>query len=262
MSADFSPDKEKKLHSILDKGIEALRDSRENSVSKSPYEGSRLETSFRASSADYVFQETEKTKAINTELQSLQSKLADLEAKLYKKDFQPKKSPKLKASRPSSRKSNRTDNSFKRSFKKSFSSDKLSQDIKRSEKEIFKMERSISPSPSRKHSVNTSRQIDKIRSELEKERKQSSKLTKENQQLKKELSLREELRSKLIKLQEDYNELSLSFERSEAVRKKQKQLIEQLKAQLTNGEAPRPSSAKPKRKASKKGKLKKRPNMY
>ena len=44
----------------------------------------------------------------------------------------------------------------------------------------------------------------------------------------------------ISKLQDEYNELAQSFERSEAVRKKQKELIQQLKAEIKvmNGNLP------------------------
>ena len=104
--------------------------------------------------------------------------------------------------------------------------------IENSEKELSKLERSITPNSSKKKGINNSRQIEKIRLLVEKERKTGEKLRRENEALRKELGKRDELKNVISKLQEDYNELALSFERSEAVRKKQKELISQLKIEI------------------------------
>lgn len=270
MSIDLSPTEERRLHSILDRGIEALRDSGEFNQSQmlTSKSQSRLDNSFRASSGTlntHALQESNKSSNINSELMALQEKFAELEAKLAKRSPSPieinriskkatKKPEKPSSRRTPSRGSDRfssnspnltrknskksplrskpsSRNSSTRSLKRSTSNSRSNQSLENSERELYKLERSMTP-PSRAQSININRQIDKIRQQLDEERKIGDKLSRENDTLKKELGKRDDLRKKIVKLQDDYNELAVSFERSEAVRKKQKELIEKLKSEL------------------------------
>ncbi|CAG9322456.1 unnamed protein product [Blepharisma stoltei] len=309
MSIELSPNEEKRLHSILDRGIEALRDSGEFSHSQimTSKSQSQLESSFKGSAGTLstnALQDSSKVSNINSELLALQGKFAELEAKLARRTPSPienikttkkisnptksslkstKKTPRRPLNRYNSNSPNLSRNSSKKSplnskkssrkssassIKRSSSNSRVYQSIENSEREIYKLERSMTPL-SRAQSININRNIDKIRQQLDEERKIGEKLTRENDNLKRELGKRDELRKKIAKLQDDYNELAISFERSEAVRKKQKDLIEKLKAELrilqedpgAIRELPRaadqyirPPSAKIKKKSGKKGK--------
>ncbi|CAG9325526.1 unnamed protein product [Blepharisma stoltei] len=303
MSIDLLPNEEKRLHSILDRGIEAMRNSAEfsNSQISNSKSQSRLDNSFKGSGNN--LQDSSKGSNINNELLALQEKFAQLEAKLARRSPSPiehiktanavllpsksslkssRKSPKRSLTHYSSNSPNLSRNSSKKSplrskknsrksstssLRRSNSNSKVYQSIENSEREINKLERSLTPQ-SRSQTININRQIDKIRQQLEEERKIGEKLVRENENLKKDLGKRDELRKKIAKLQDDYNELAISFERSEAVRKKQKELIEKLKSELRvlqgepeNRELPRnaeqyirPPTAKIRKKAGKKGK--------
>ena len=246
MSIELSPSQERRLHSILDRGLDALHESsdsmRESQVVIKP------EFNFSSS-----FQETTKTpqnqageperaKELHSEILNLREKLAVVEAKMAKSSdsFSMKSSKKAPSPGPSikySQTSSRGSSASKRSAGRNDSKERI-RSIENSEKELSRLERSITPSPSKTKTMNNSRKIEKIRILVEKERKTGEKLRKENETLRKELGKRDEMKNVISKLQEDYNELAISFERSEAVRKKQKELIAQLKNEIKsmNGE--------------------------
>ncbi|OMJ73580.1 hypothetical protein SteCoe_27712 [Stentor coeruleus] len=244
MSIELSPSQEHRLHSILDRGLEALRESSENLSRASPAPDKKdmnISSSFNESSKKSLTptKEGEKSMQINSELKMLQEKLALLESKLSKnsESFTKKSSKRKNESSvdsfkiPSHNSSRNSSARNKSTNRNSYSRDKI-RNIENSEKELSKLERSITPNSSKKKGISNSRQIEKIRILVEKERKTGEKLRKENEALRKELSKRDELKNVISKLQEDYNELALSFERSEAVRKKQKELISQLKTEI------------------------------
>lgn len=207
MNLEFSPVQERRLHEILDKGIGTLK----NSFEKSPEEDS------------------------SPQVTQLQSKLARLEDILVQRSAGRLKAP-FKQSLSSSEKRTRTRRSTKymKAHRKRSSSNKaLLQQIEDSENEIYALERTITPH-SRKNSVNLSRQIDKTREQLEAQRRVTEKLKRDNEQLRGHLRANDDVKGRTFKLQQEYNDLALCFERSEAVRRKQKTLIEQLKAQLAS----------------------------
>jgi chromosome segregation ATPase len=240
MSIELSPSQERRLHSILDRGLEALHESSETNSRSSPgikKDVFGLSNSYQDSPHKASPKESEKSGHITSELKFLQEKLATLEAKLANpSEVSSRKSSNRKKASPATsfkytpRSSSRESNS-RSSVTKNESYDRI-KNIETSEKEIKKLERSITSSPSRKKSINNSREIEKIRLLVEKERKLGEKLRKENESLKKELNKRDDLKNTIAKLQDDYNELAISFERSESVRKKQKELINHLKNEI------------------------------
>ena len=246
MSIELSPSQERRLHSILDRGLEALHESTD-SISRSSPVVAKADFNFSSSFQDSPKKEdlppkdTSKASAINSELKMLQDKLAFLESRLSKNSdsFRQKSSKRQKNVSPgssfkgSSRSSSRESPAITRAALRNSSKERI-KNIENSEKEITKLERSITPSslPKKKRNNSNSRQVEKHRVLVDNERKIGEKLRKENENLKKELGRREELKNTIAKLQEDYNELAISFERSEAVRKKQKELISQLKNEI------------------------------
>ena len=266
MSIELSPSQERRLHSILDRGLDALHESAD-SISQSfpaiPKTDLSLSNSFQGSprKIESPVKEINKSTMVNSELKLLQDKLASLEAKLSKNtDSYMEESSKRKKNssggsfRLHSKSSSRESSQRISSAQRNESRERI-KNIENSEREINKLERSITPSSSKKKKgQNSSRNIEKYRILVDKERKLGEKLRKENETLKKEIGKRDELKNTIAKLQEDYNELAISFERSEAVRKKQKELIAQLKNEIQslNGEnIPDHISAKPKKKITK-----------
>ena len=238
MSLELSPSQERRLHSILDRGLDTLHDSVENISRSTPVKynwNSNLEGSYRGSSQKIISSpdQTEKSKIINSELKSLQEKLATLEAKLSKNsEVKVNKSLRNKAKSPANFNKFISENSPRiPNFipKRNQSREKL-RAIENSEKEITKLERSITPSPARFKP--TVRKNEKTRAFSTKDKKIEEKLKKENDFLRKELNKMDELKNTMAKLKDDYNKLAISFERSESIRKKQKELINHLKGEL------------------------------
>jgi chromosome segregation ATPase len=110
--------------------------------------------------------------------------------------------------------------------------DQLIADIHTSEKELTRLQHSLSHSPGRIPNVAVARQIDSMREGLAEERRRTARLQAENESLKERLRKREELQQEIAHMQEEYNALTVSFDRSEEIRRKQKLLIEELRAQL------------------------------
>ena len=248
MSIELSPSQERRLHSILDRGLEALHESSEN-ISRGSPSLSKKDLMFDKYSQD-SHKATPSLKEINlspdlaSEVKFLRERVSCLESKIPNPDSIFAKINKRKTESPgnsfkyissnSSRNSSvkSRDSSVKsKSSSRNHSKDRI-QSIENSEREIQKMERSITNSPSRKKNNDNSRQIEKFRLLVEKEKKKGEKLRKENEMLRKEIGKRDELKNIIAKLQEDYNEIAVSFERSENVRKKQKDLILQLKNEI------------------------------
>jgi len=118
------------------------------------------------------------------------------------------------------------------SRKERSNADQLIADIHSSEKELTKLQHSLSHSPGRIPNVAVARQIDSMREVLSEERRRTTRLQAENESLKERLRKREELQQAIAHMQEEYNALTVSFDRSEEIRRKQKLLIEELRAQL------------------------------
>ena len=266
MSIELSLSQERRLHSILDRGLEALHESADNISRSSP---ALQKNEFSISNAsqesprkvESPVKEAKKSSINNSELKALQEKLAFLESKLTKnsdsyiqESSSRKKNSSRNSNRPHSQTSSRESPGRISSAVRNESRERI-RNIENSEREINKLERSITPnSASKKKGVSNSRQIEKYRLLVENERKLGEKFRKENETLKKEISKRDEMKNTIAKLQEDYNELAVSFERSEAVRKKQKELILQLKNEietLNGGNIPDHIPSKSKKKTKK-----------
>ena len=243
MSIELSPGQEKKLHSILDKGIDAFHESFEVSKNSSSSIGkvfTNSESSFESSSRNR--KNPKKSSYINSEIKELQQRLAGLESKLTKKSDYPysakrkQKSPLITEKQKSpfcdknqSQASLRVTPTRIKSLQRT-----KEKTVENSEKMIKKFERSITPSPATKKFKTEPKKLEKMRVLVEKERKIGEKLRIENENLKKEVNKRDDLKNMISKLQEEYNELAFSFEKSESVRKKQKELINQLKNEINS----------------------------
>ena len=102
--------------------------------------------------------------------------------------------------------------------------------VKKSEKEIARIQdKEIQLSP-KDHSIYS--QIQSIRHELQHERKRGETLSKENSSIKKQLNKTQALVASLARLEEQYNTLVLKYERSEEIRAKQSKMIHLLKSEL------------------------------
>ena len=269
MSLELSPSQERRLHSILDRGLDTLHESVENISRSTPGKYnwcSNLEASYRDTSQKFINspKQNEKSQIINSELKNLQEKLATLEAKLSKKPISSAKPLRGKAKSPANHQKYGSENSprVQSAVSRHNASRERLKVIENSEKVIGKMERSITPSPARYKS--TMKRIEKPRAasikdkrndeqkKSEEHRRGEDKIRKENEFLKKELSKMEEFKNLVNKLQEENNKLVLSFERSENIRKKQKELIIHLKNELrTFNEADLSDSLKVKQKKNK-----------
>ena len=240
MSIELSPSQERRLHSILDRGLDTLHESVENISRSTPgkfnwsptLEGSYRDTSQKFSGSP---NQTEKSQIINSELKSLQDKLATLEAKLSKNPKSSNKNSRQRIKSPANHYKCSSENSPRAPVilpKRNISRERLKA-IENSEKQITKMERVITPSPARyKSTLRKAEKTEKTRNISLKEKKNDNKLKKENELLKKEISKMDELKITIVKLQEENNKLVVSFERSENIRKKQKELINHLKNEL------------------------------
>jgi hypothetical protein len=102
--------------------------------------------------------------------------------------------------------------------------------VKKSEKEIAKIQGSEIQLSSKEHSIYS--QIQSIRHELQYERKRGETLSKENSSIKKQLNKTQSLVASLARLEEQYNTLVLKYERSEQIRGKQNKMIDLLKSEL------------------------------
>ncbi|CAG9336135.1 unnamed protein product [Blepharisma stoltei] len=116
-------------------------------------------------------------------------------------------------------------------------SSSLLKSFEREERELEELERSITSTPSKKSSASLNAVLDRLRTDLLNQRQKNVKLRKSNDGLKKMLNHREDLHAKLAMLQEDHYTLIQSFERSENIRNKQKEMIESLKNEILEYEA-------------------------
>lgn len=104
--------------------------------------------------------------------------------------------------------------------------------IERDEQELEEMEKSINSKKNRKSADSLSLLLDKLKSALINERQSNIKLKKSNESLRRKLNHREDLQAKTAILQEDMCTLIQSFDRSENIREKQKEMIESLKGEI------------------------------
>ena len=272
---DLSSEQERYLHNILDKGIESLTEDEEPMQPGNRYAGkipqetptlpglpaSTVHSTTSTSRVLYADSPSllsktplnlsfAESQSIQNEMMTLHEKVASLESRLHQPSPN-RVQREVRAPRDPQRRS-----ASRRS--PSPSAERLFLEIEKSEKELERIERSTSKSPDRRSPSLHSSEISRLKSELAEERRRALALQHENEQLKQRLAQRDDLQLKLTQLQEDYNALSVSFDKSEVIRRKQKDLIEQLKREA-EGESPayapyadttKPSSSKGKKPAT------------
>mmetsp|Transcript_10956 Transcript_10956/g.21442 ORF Transcript_10956/g.21442 Transcript_10956/m.21442 type:complete len:260 (+) Transcript_10956:3448-4227(+) len=238
MSREMTPDQERHFRSILDRGLDMI--IKDDHSEASP----ELLSVHSASRLSYDIPSVKpQVGNLQDELSSLQEKITALESRLHRDS--PVEEKPIHVVRKRSTSSGRSKASPKQ-LKRVGSSDKLLKNIARSEKELTRLESSLTRSP-RNASMNY--ETEGKKSEIARLKKLNSQLTKEIDGLRKKLNEKEDLAHKFKELQQDYNALAQSFERSEQIRRKQKAIIEQLKSALTfdaDETQGRPATSKPK----------------
>lgn len=231
MSIELSPSQERRLHSILDRGLDTLHESVANISRTTPNKPIQVINSNRDLSpkSSDCSEHNDKSKVINTELKNLQAKLATLEAKLAK--GYENKPPVSRPKSPSYffKKKRNSENSPKgnTSVNKIKTSKERVKSIETSVKILSKLEKSITPSPVRHRSNQKPRESLK---NITKERSKHTNIAKKDPEPKD--SQDKDLKDSYQKLQQDYEKLQSAFKRSEKIRKKQSDLISKLKKEL------------------------------
>ena len=271
---DLSTDQERYLHTVLDKGIESLTDDDLTAVAEPRYVPSSMqETPTLPGLPTSVIQSSSSTsrllygespvgvsktpvnlsfaesQSLLSEMQSLQEKVTSMESLLRIHSSSPRRvQTDLRAPRDPQR---RSSSSSRRS--PSPTAERLFHEIEKSEKELERYGKSTLKSPERRSNSTNSTEIGRLKAELAEERRKYALVMRENEILRSKLTQKEDLQVRLAALQEDYNALSVSFDKSEAIRRKQKDLIQQLKREAESDESEagklyaktkKPSSAK------------------
>lgn len=229
MTIELSPSQERKLHSILDRGLNTFNDLSEK-VSPSPFlqKLTNLKSLSHESSQSLSKSpvHSEQSEILNSELKSLQAKLATLEARLETRPQIIRKKSVNGQMKFTADSTPRSGSSLSRKALKREKHKKL-EDV---EKEIEKLERSITPSPAR-FKINI-KKSENLRPSSVKRQGTESRLKKENEVLKAELRKMTEIAEEHEKLKEEFENLLLAFDKSERIRKKQKDVIMKLKSEL------------------------------
>ena len=227
---DLNSEQERYLHNVLDKGIESLTDEDASSVAETrdlpcAMQGTPTLPGFPASSSTSRLLYRDSTPMGNlsfaeshsllNEVQSLQEKVTSMESLL--RHHSPQRVP--VSLQPQYRSTSR--------HSPSPTAQRLYQEIQKSEKEMAR--KYALNSPNRRSPSANSMEIGRLKAELIEERRKYAAVLRENTNLREKLTQKGDLQSKLAALHEDYNALSVSFDKSESIRKKQKDLIEQLK---------------------------------
>lgn len=239
MSIELSPSQERRLHSILDRGMDTFQDFSEN-ISRATLGkqnlSNKLETSYKeVRKSSNSPSNSDKSRIINSELKILQEKLANLEAKLAKNP-----EPAIKSREKSpllQRITNENSPRVMTSNSKRKSKERL-RNIENEEKEILRLERSITPSSTR-GKISLKKQ-ERPRAMSTKGKMIEEKMRKYMECAKKELGRMEEMKNNYNKLQEEHSKLVAAFEKSEKIRRKQKEIIGQLKNELKNYDGDNP----------------------
>lgn len=229
MTIELSPSQERKLHSILDRGLNTFNDLTEK-VSPSPFlqKLTNLKSLSHESSQSLSKSpvHSEQSEILNSELKSLQAKLATLEARLETKPQIIRKKSGYGQMKFTADSTPRSGSSLSRKVLKKERHKNL-EDV---EREIEKLERSITPSPARfKVSIKKS---ENIRPNSVKRQSSESRLKRENEVLKAELRKMTEIAEEHERLKEELENLMVAFDKSERIRKKQKDVIMKLKKEL------------------------------
>lgn len=233
----MTPDQERHFRSILDRGLDMI--IKDDHSDPSPEVYSVHSTSRMSYDAPVSRPQVGN---LQDELSSLQDKISALETRLHRDS--PVEEKPMKATRKRSTSSGRAKASPK-GIRRAGSSDKLLKNIAKSEKELTRLESSLTRSP---RNASITYETEGKKSEIARLNKLNTKLTREIEETKKKLNAKDDLRHKFQVLQQDYNSLAQAFERSEQIRRKQKAMIEQLKSAVTceNDEPSRPVTSKPK----------------
>lgn len=230
---DLNSEQERYLHNVLDKGIKFLTDEDTSTVETRylpcamqetptlpglPASSSTSRLLYRDSSAPMGNLSFAESQSLLNEVQSLQEKVTSMESLLG--HHSPQRAP--ASLRP-------RDSQYRSSSRHSPSptAERLYQEIEKSEKEMAR--KYALKSPNRRSPSANSMEIGRLKAELIEERRKYAAVLRENTNLRQKLTQKADLQSRLAALQEDYNALSVSFDKSESIRKKQKDLIEQLK---------------------------------
>lgn len=220
MSREVTPDQERHFKSILDRGLDMII---KDDHSPSP----DLMSVHSASRISYEIPMPKQTGNLQDELMSLQEKITALEGRLHRDS--PVEDRQTYVTRKKSPSSGRAKASPK-PLRRAGSSEKLLKNIAQSEKELTRLESSLTRSP---RNASLSYDTEGKKNEIARLTKLNSQLLRDVEGLRKKLSEKDDLQHKFKELQHDYNALMQSFERSEQIRRKQKAIIEQLKSALT-----------------------------
>jgi hypothetical protein len=217
----MSDDQQRHFRSILDKGLDLIiKDDTEDlspdqlsmrSVSRMSYEVVRPQVG-----------------NLQDELSSLQDKIAALDNKLHR-ESPTEERPRHAAKKPSS--SPRRAKASPKHLNRGGSSQKLLENIAKSEQELVYLENSLTRSPRNASSPYDS---EGKTGDVGRLNKLNVKLKREAEDLRKRLKEQENLQHKFMELKQDFNAITLSFERSEQIRRKQKAIIEQLKTAVAS----------------------------
>ena len=221
MSIELSPSQERRLHSILDRGLDTLQETVANISHNTPIKLDPSPVSNPSPKDSDSTGPTTKSRILNSELKYLQEKLATLEAKLSKPVL-----PRTVGSRarsPATFLHKVTAGSSPRQ-NPSISVTRSSKDRlrnKSSTKELKKLNRSITPSPARHRSsvkIKAKPSVGNGKMRRESARDEVEKFG--------------DLKASHLKLVNDYEKLLAAFKKSERIRKKQSELIAKLKNEL------------------------------
>lgn len=245
MIVELSPSQERKLHSILDRGMDTLNEinSKPSKFLSKLINKDKSIDSFDSEKSNSGTEITKKSFVINSELKSLQDKLSSLEARLSSKsESKPLKiqtkipAQVLKMTAENTPRS--TSNLSRKSIKsmktiKKYKKEKVRhlEDVEKEIERIEKIERSITPNPTRFKVAKA--KVENGRNSVVRNRvRDPSSLRRENDELRAEVERLEKVVAEQGRIKEEYENLIGAFEKSEKIRKKQKEVICKLKAEL------------------------------
>eukprot|EP00359_Climacostomum_virens_P008108 CAMPEP_0204918348 /NCGR_PEP_ID=MMETSP1397-20131031/16094_1 /ASSEMBLY_ACC=CAM_ASM_000891 /TAXON_ID=49980 /ORGANISM="Climacostomum Climacostomum virens, Strain Stock W-24" /LENGTH=238 /DNA_ID=CAMNT_0052091609 /DNA_START=12 /DNA_END=724 /DNA_ORIENTATION=- len=216
------------FHSVLDRGLQQLKKPQVSSVELSVPRKSFSKSDSAYREASRIVQKNESSEFVQSELSALKARLIALESTMRK----PSQSYAVMESNPPkhTHKPSKGSNVSLRSSLKNGSVDYFLKDIERSEKEISQIEFSISRIAKAEFSIK--QEHDQTNVELIELRRQHIELAKERETLIKKVAHRIDYQARLNSMQEDFASLKKSFDKSEEIRAKQRELIEQLKGEL------------------------------
>jgi superfamily II RNA helicase len=113
----------------------------------------------------------------------------------------------------------------------------LIKSVNKTEKQITSMEKTIKKAKKVHPKIlNSPQLLQDLQSQLIQERQNNYSLQKENEKLRKKIHYKKNFLCDLNSLKEDYQSLIESFQRSEGIRKKQKEMIRNLKMKIVSDE--------------------------